>query len=56
MEVDAVVGSVLEAARMAGVATPRTDEIYALVRRCAIEAGCYPDNPAFAGFLAEHAT
>ena len=56
MEVDAVVGSVIEAARIAGVATPRTDEIFALVRRCAIEAGCYPDNPAFAGFLAEHGT
>ncbi len=55
MEVDAVVGSVVEAARIAGVATPRTDEIYALVRRRAIEAGCYPDNPAFADFLAGHA-
>ena len=54
MEVDAVVGSVLEAARIAGVETPRTDEIYALVRRCAIEAGCYPKNSAFAEFLAEH--
>lgn len=56
MEADAVVGSVLEAARVAGVATPRTDEIYALVRRRAIEAGCYPDNPAFAEFLADHGT
>jgi 2-dehydropantoate 2-reductase len=54
MEVDAVVGSVLEAARIAGVAIPRTDEIYALVRRRAIEAGCYPENPEFADFLTEH--
>ncbi len=54
MEVDAVVGSVVEAARIAGIATPRTDEIYALVRRRAIEAGCYPDNPEFADFLAGH--
>ena len=54
MEVDAVIGSVVEAARIADIATPRTDEIYALVRRRAIEAGCYPDNPEFAEFLAEH--
>ncbi len=54
MEVDAVIGSVIEAARIAGVATPRTDEIYALVRRRAMEAGCYPDNPEFAAFLAEN--
>ncbi len=54
MEVDAVVGSVVEAARIAGVPTPRTDEIYALVRRRAMEAGCYPANAEFAAFLAEH--
>ncbi len=56
MEVDAVIGSVLEAARVAGVATPRIDEIYALVRRRAIEAGCYPENLDFAHFLAEYCT
>ena len=54
MEVDAVVGSVVEAGRIAGLATPRTDEIYALVRRRAIESGCYPDNPEFSAFLAAH--
>jgi 2-dehydropantoate 2-reductase len=51
MEIDAMFGSVIEAARIAGIATPVTDMIYALTRRAAIEAGCYPENPEFEGFL-----
>jgi 2-dehydropantoate 2-reductase len=41
MEIDAVVGAVVEVARMAGVATPVIDAVLALVRRRAREAGCY---------------
>ncbi len=41
MEIDAVVGAVVEVARMAGVATPAIDSVLALVRRRAREAGCY---------------
>ena len=44
MEVDALVGSVIELGRLAGVATPVTELIYTLVRRRAIEAGCYPGD------------
>lgn len=51
MEVDAMIGSVIEAGRIAGVETPLTDMIYALVRQRAIEAGLYPDNPAFRAVL-----
>ena len=42
MEIDALVGAVAELGRQVGVATPTIDTIYALVRRRAIEAGCYP--------------
>ncbi len=42
MEIDALVGAVTELGRLTGVATPLLDAIYALVRRRAIEAGCYP--------------
>lgn len=51
MEVDAMIGSVIEAGRIAGVETPLTDMVYALVRQRAIEAGLYPDNPAFRAVL-----
>lgn len=47
MEVDAMVGCVVEAGRIAGVATPLIDGIYGLVRRRARVAGCYPENPSF---------
>jgi 2-dehydropantoate 2-reductase len=42
MEIDALVGAVAELGRLVGIATPTIDAIYALVRRRAIEAGCYP--------------
>ncbi len=51
MEVDAIAGSVLEAARLAGIPAPLTRTAYALLRRRAIEAGLYPDNPALADIL-----
>ena len=51
MEVDAMIGSVIEAGRIAGVATPLTDMMYALVRRSARQADCYPENPALDAFL-----
>jgi 2-dehydropantoate 2-reductase len=41
MEIDAVVGAVVEVARMAGVATPTIDSVLALLKRRAREAGCY---------------
>ncbi len=47
MEVDAICGAVCEIGRLAGVATPVIDMIYALVRLRAIEAGCYPASPGF---------
>jgi 2-dehydropantoate 2-reductase len=47
MEVDAMIGCVVEAGRIAGVATPLIDGIYGLVRRRARVAGCYPENPTF---------
>ena len=51
MEVDAIAGSVLEAARLGGVAAPMIRAAYALLRTRAIEAGLYPDNPALAALL-----
>ena len=51
MEVDAIAGSVLEAGRLAGVSTPLIEAAYVLLRRRAIEAGLYPDNPALAEVL-----
>ncbi len=42
MEIDAMVGAVAELGRLVGIATPTLDAVYALVRRRAIEAGCYP--------------
>jgi len=43
MEIDALVGAVSEIGRLVGVPTPTIDFIYALVRRQAIESGCYPN-------------
>lgn len=42
MEVDALVGAVAELGRLVEVPTPTIDTIYALVKRRAVEAGCYP--------------
>jgi len=42
MELDALVTVVTEMARLVGVATPTIDMVLGLVRRRAIEAGCYP--------------
>jgi 2-dehydropantoate 2-reductase len=47
MEIDAICGAVCEIARLAGVATPIADMIYALVRGRAVQTKCYPDNPDF---------
>ena len=41
MEIDAVIGAVVEVARMADVSTPTIDSVLALVKRLAREAGCY---------------
>ena len=43
MEIDALVGSVLELGRLTGVPTPTIALVHALVVRRAREAGCYPD-------------
>jgi 2-dehydropantoate 2-reductase len=42
MEIDALVGIVGELGRLVDVPTPTIDAVYALVKRRAIEAGCYP--------------
>ena len=42
MEIDALVGAVAELGRLTATPTPTIDAVYALVRRRAIEAGCYP--------------
>lgn len=42
MEIDALVGVVAELGRLVGAPTPTIDTVYRLVRRRAIEAGCYP--------------
>ena len=55
MEVDVICGAVAEIGRMAGVATPVIDMVYALVRLRAVEAGCYPANPGFELFRDEDA-
>ena len=41
MEIDALVGVIAELGRLTGVPTPTVDIVYALVKRRAIEAGCY---------------
>lgn len=47
MEIDAIVGAVIEIARIMGEPTPVIDGIYALLRRLAEETGTYPANPEF---------
>lgn len=42
MEIDALVLAVAELGDLAGIETPITDAVYALVKRRAIEAGSYP--------------
>jgi ketopantoate reductase len=42
-----MVGAVAEIGRLAGVATPYVDTMYAILRRLAQKTGCYFDNPAF---------
>ena len=42
VEIDALVTAVQELGRLTGVATPTVDAVLALVRRLAIERGCYP--------------
>ncbi len=46
MEIDALVLAVAELGRLVGIETPTIDAVYALVKRRAIEAGCYPGAPA----------
>ena len=41
MEIDPIVGAVVEIGRLLNVPTPTIDIVLALVRRRAIEAGCY---------------
>jgi 2-dehydropantoate 2-reductase len=48
MEIDVIVGAVMEIARLVGEPTPVIDNIYALLRRLAEETGTYPANPGFA--------
>ena len=43
MEIDAIVSSVQELARLAGVATPLIDSVLALVKSRARLSGCYAD-------------
>ena len=47
MEIDTIVGSVIEIARLIDEPTPVLYNIYALLRRLAEETGTYPENPAF---------
>ncbi len=42
MEIDALVASIQELGRMTGKPTPTLDVVLALVRRLALERGCYP--------------
>lgn len=42
MELDPVVGAVAELGRLVGIPTPMIDAVYALVRRRAVDAGCFP--------------
>jgi 2-dehydropantoate 2-reductase len=42
MEVDAILGAVLEMGRLTNVAMPACEVVYALVRQRAQSAGCYP--------------
>ena len=47
MEIDALVGVVIEIARLVDEPTPVIDNLYALLRRLAEETGTYPANPEF---------
>ena len=47
MEIDVIVGAVIEIARIIDEPTPVIDNIYALLRRLAEETGTYPANPDF---------
>jgi 2-dehydropantoate 2-reductase len=42
MEIDALVTAVQEVGRLTGKPTPAIDAVLSLVRRLAIERGCYP--------------
>jgi len=42
MELDALIGAVVELGQLTGTETPLIDIVFALARRRAIEAGCYP--------------
>jgi 2-dehydropantoate 2-reductase len=42
MEIDALLGAVVEMARLVGAETPICDAVLALVRQRARIAGCYP--------------
>ncbi|RWA63906.1 2-dehydropantoate 2-reductase [Mesorhizobium sp.] len=44
MEIDALVGAVQELGRLTGKPTPTIDSVLALVRRLAIERGCYREG------------
>ena len=46
LEIDALLGAVVEIARMIEVPTPYLEMIYGLTVRRAREAGCYPDDAA----------
>ena len=48
MEIDAMVGAVIEMGRMVDQPPPYLDAIYDLLRRLAEKTGTYPPNPAFA--------
>lgn len=47
MEIDALVGAVIEIARLIDEPVPVIDNLYALLRRLAEETGTYPANPIF---------
>ena len=46
VELDALVGSVVELGRLTGVPTPTVELVYGLARQRAREAGCYPEPEA----------
>jgi 2-dehydropantoate 2-reductase len=43
MEIDALLGAVVEMARLTSVPTPQCESVLALVRQLARSAGCYPE-------------
>ena len=47
MEIDTIVGAVIEIGRLIDEPTPVIENVYALLRRLAEETGTYPENPAF---------